>query len=62
MSRAVSHVIDDGKTRLVACIEGNAAVIHATKYGYSSTALVTASMPKADAYQLGLWLIQHAKP
>lgn len=62
MSNVKSHVVDDGKTRIVAVAERGSAVIHATKYSYAATTLVTASMSRADAYALGLWLIQNCKP
>lgn len=62
MGNVKSHVVDDGKTRIVAVIEGGHAVIHATKYGSAATTLVTASMRRSDAYALGLWLVQNARP
>jgi hypothetical protein len=62
MGTAKSHVVDDGKTRVVAVIERGRAVIHATKYGSASTTLVTASMSEADAHALGVWLTENARP
>lgn len=57
-----SHVIDDGKTRIVAVLEGGrSAVIHATKYGERETTLVSASMSQTDAAKLGFWLIENCK-
>lgn len=62
MGNVRSRAIDNGKTRVVVVIEGTSAVVHATKYGSAATTLVTATMRKADAYELGLWLVQHARP
>lgn len=57
-----SHCIDDGKTRIVAVVEGERAVIHATKYGDQSTVCVTASMHEADARELAAWLLENTRP
>ncbi len=61
MTDARSYVRDDGKTRIVAVLEGQRAVLHVTKYGSDTTTLVTASMSQADAYQLGSWLIDNCR-
>lgn len=58
-----SHVLDDGKTRLVAVVESATYVnLHVTKYGDTASTLITTGLTADQAYALGIFLISNVKP
>lgn len=63
MTTTKSHVLDDGKTRLVAVVENPTYVnIHLTRYGDTATTLITTTLTADEAYELGIFLIANVKP
>jgi hypothetical protein len=57
-----SYTLDDGRTRVVAVVEGRAVTLHLTKYGEKASTLVTTSLSADEAYALGLFLVGNITP